>query len=93
MLASAAAGRSRCPSESHVCDARSLAHADRTHFRDYVGIGPIGATSAEELAGHPTIYPGDVGKKVQWGKRRCGAGCRNRTRDPLITNQVLYQLS
>jgi len=22
-----------------------------------------------------------------------GAGCRNRTRDPLITNQVLYQLS
>jgi hypothetical protein len=22
-----------------------------------------------------------------------GAGCRDRTRDPLITNQVLYQLS
>ncbi len=22
-----------------------------------------------------------------------GAGCRNRTRDPLITNQMLYQLS
>ena len=22
-----------------------------------------------------------------------GAGCRSRTRDPLITNQVLYQLS
>jgi hypothetical protein len=22
-----------------------------------------------------------------------GAGCRNRTRDPLITNQVLYHLS
>jgi len=24
---------------------------------------------------------------------KAGAGCRNRTRDPLITNQVLYQLS
>jgi hypothetical protein len=24
---------------------------------------------------------------------RVGAGCRDRTRDPLITNQVLYQLS
>jgi len=24
---------------------------------------------------------------------RGGAGCRDRTRDPLITNQVLYQLS
>ncbi len=25
--------------------------------------------------------------------RKNGAGCRDRTRDPLITNQVLYQLS
>ena len=25
--------------------------------------------------------------------RKNGAGCRVRTRDPLITNQVLYQLS
>ncbi len=25
--------------------------------------------------------------------RNDGAGCRDRTRDPLITNQVLYQLS
>jgi len=25
--------------------------------------------------------------------RNGGAGCRDRTRDPLITNQVLYQLS
>jgi hypothetical protein len=24
---------------------------------------------------------------------RAGAGCRNRTRDLLITNQLLYQLS
>jgi hypothetical protein len=24
---------------------------------------------------------------------RCGAGCRNRTDDLLITNQLLYQLS
>jgi len=23
----------------------------------------------------------------------CGAGCRDRTRDPVITNHVLYQLS
>src|SRR5690606_31612923 len=26
-------------------------------------------------------------------RRGTGAGCRSRTRDPLITNQVLYQLS
>lgn len=27
------------------------------------------------------------------GVKSYGAGCRIRTRDPLITNQVLYQLS
>ena len=28
-----------------------------------------------------------------FGGKEIGAGCRDRTRDPLITNQVLYQLS
>ncbi len=36
----------------------------------------------------------DMKKQPFWGCFfECGAGGRNRTRDPLITSQVLYQLS
>ena len=48
--------------------------------------------------------PGPIGTKPQgenFGRQTstsflfaiCGAGCRNRTRDPVITNHVLYHLS
>ena len=39
--------------------------------------------------------PGRRGiRKIKFDRfREDGAGCRVRTRDPLITNQVLYQLS
>ena len=40
----------------------------------------------------PKMSLNKMGRKA-CGVRKAGAGCRIRTRGPLITNQVLYQLS
>ena len=55
----------------------------------------IGTIRGDVGFAHPFASLGSFGRKPfpMALRSRNGAGCRIRTRGPLITNQVLYQLS